>query len=194
MFVYNLKLLILIIFLFNLTTSFSESVIVKNRNRKKVSKDTEVKDINVCDIEQADSPLYCYCNDNKLASAEDANCLIFNKLELQDPIWTHFNSQIYIKKLSFVVRSDGSITYVPTAVLRQLKNLNTVSFQHAKLDAIESQSFAGLPTVSTINLNKNSVGMLKWHAFEGLRNLTVLNLDENFISELSRYKHFFNHL
>lgn len=166
-----------------------DSALTKAKARRiKAPKDSsrELKEINVCDIEQEDTPLYCYCNDNKLADAEDANCLIFNRLELSNPIWAHFNSQMYIRKLSFVVRNDGSFTYIPTAVLRQLKSLNVISFQHAKLDAIESQAFSALPSISTINLSKNNINTLKWHAFESLRNLTVLNLDENSITELSR--------
>ncbi|OXU23825.1 hypothetical protein TSAR_008351 [Trichomalopsis sarcophagae] len=186
MFVMNPRFLLLSVLLVLSAINLCESSTVKNRNRKKQQREKEQKEINVCDIEQENTPLYCYCNDNKLASAEDANCLIFNKLELSDPIWAHFNAQMYIRKLSFVVRSDGMITYVPTGVLRQLKSLNTISFQHAKFDAIESQSFASLPSVSTINLNKNNINVLKWHSFEGLRNLTLLNLDENYISELSR--------
>ncbi|XP_058797534.1 connectin isoform X2 [Phymastichus coffea] len=179
------RLILLSALLLSVATSIGESATMKNRRGKKPTKQ-EQKDINVCDIEQADSPFYCYCNDNKLASAEEANCLIFNRFELSDPIWAHFNSQMYIRKLNFVVKNDGTITYIPTAVLRQLKTLNTVSFQHAKFDAIESQAFSSLPTVATINLAKNSINMLKWHAFESLANLTILNLDENYISELSR--------
>ncbi|XP_008217372.1 connectin [Nasonia vitripennis] len=186
MFAMNPRFLLLSVLLVLLAINLCESSTAKNRNRKKQQREKEQKEINVCDIEQENTPLYCYCNDNKLASAEDANCLIFNKLELSDPIWAHFNAQMYIRKLSFVVRSDGMITYVPTGVLRQLKSLNAISFQHAKFDAIESQSFASLPSVSTINLNKNNINVLKWHSFEGLRNLTLLNLDENYISELSR--------
>uniref|UniRef100_A0ABD2WXZ5 Connectin n=1 Tax=Trichogramma kaykai TaxID=54128 RepID=A0ABD2WXZ5_9HYME len=181
-----MRILLLGILLLCCSFSLTESAITKQRSRKKPSKDQQHRDLNVCDFEQTDSPLFCYCNDNKLDSAEDANCLIFKKLELSDPIWAHFNSQLYIHKLSFIVRSEGEISYIPTAVLRQLKHLNTVSFQHAKLEAIESQSFGTLPSLSTIILNKNNIQWLKWHAFENLRNLTLLNLDENDISELSR--------
>ncbi|CAB0038369.1 unnamed protein product [Trichogramma brassicae] len=182
----DMRILLLGLLLLYCSFSLTESAITKQRSRKKPSKDQQHRDLNVCDFEQTDSPLFCYCNDNKLDSAEDANCLIFKKLELSDPIWAHFNSQLYIHRLSFIVRSEGEISYIPTAVLRQLKHLNTVSFQHAKLEAIESQSFGTLPSLSTIILNKNNIQLLKWHAFENLRNLTLLNLDENDISELSR--------
>ncbi|KAJ8684391.1 hypothetical protein QAD02_020183 [Eretmocerus hayati] len=160
---------------------------IKGRSRKKGSKQYQGQhDINVCDIEQSDAPLYCHCNDNNIAKTEEANCLVFKKLELGDPIWAHFNSQIYIKRLTFTVKSDGSITYVPSAVLRQLKTLNVVSFQHASFNRIPRQTFASLPTLSTINLSKNGITGLEWHTFEVLTNLTELNLDDNQIPDLNR--------
>lgn len=162
----------------------------KERNRKKKAgkeRDNSADaDVNICDIEQTHAPIFCYCNANPFQEVEEANCLIFRTFEATDTIWDHFSSQPNIQRLTFTVKNDGYINYVPTPILRHFSRLYTLSFQYAKFNAIESKAFADLPTVSTINLNKNNIFSIKWHAFERLANLTVLNLDDNYIAELNR--------
>ncbi|KAL2712238.1 connectin-like [Vespula squamosa] len=156
----------------------------RSRGKKKVAKET--KEVNVCDIEGRQAPVYCYCDNNGLRNASDVNCLVLNRFKVDDPMWSYFVSQIYLTKLSLTVRASGTLDYVPTDVLRQLKNLKTVVFQYAKIEELAERSFSNLSSIVEINLSRNMIVVLKKYAFENIKELIAINLDDNRIAEINR--------
>ncbi|XP_072753723.1 connectin [Anoplolepis gracilipes] len=179
-----LQLLLLTILL----VSSSLAVTRQLRGKKKViAKETkESKEINICDVQVQQAPMYCYCNNNGLHNATNANCWVMSKLEPDDPIWTYFTSQAYLKELTFTVRQIDSLDYVPRVILHQLRNLYTVTFQYAKFHEIVEHTFSNLIGIIQINLKRNMIVTLHKNAFENMRDLTAIYLDENRISEINR--------
>lgn len=157
----------------------------RTRNLKKITKDS--KEINVCDLEQHGSPIYCFCDRPQIRNATDVNCLIFDKFDVNDQVWNHFTSQIYMEKLTFKVKSGVSFTYVPTNVLKQLKNLQVVNFQYTTIDVLTEHAFSNHSSIAEIHLNLNAIVSLRKYSFENMRNLSLINLDGNQLTEINRY-------
>ncbi|XP_035730290.1 connectin-like, partial [Vespa mandarinia] len=170
--------------LFGLLIVSSLAATSRSRGKKKVAKET--KEINICDIEGRQAPVYCYCDNNGLRNATDANCLVLNRFKVDDPMWSYFISQIYLTKLALTVRASGTLDYIPTDVLRQLKNLKIVTFQYAKIEELGERSFSNLSSITDINLSRNMIVVLKKYAFENIKELNVVNLDDNRIAEINR--------
>ncbi|KAK2586412.1 hypothetical protein KPH14_010697 [Odynerus spinipes] len=170
--------------LFALLIASSLAATTRSRGKKKVAKETT--EVNVCEIESQQAPVYCYCDNNGFRNATDATCLVLNKFKVDDPMWPYFVSQIHLTKLAFTVRVAGSLDYIPSYILRQLKNLKIITFQYAKIDELAERSFSNLSSITEINLSRNMIVVLKKYAFENMRELTVINLDENRIAEINR--------
>jgi len=168
----------------------SQAVTRQLRGKKKIiAKETkESKQINICDIQVQQTPMYCYCNNNDLQNATNANCWVLSKFERNDPTWNYFTSQIHLKELTFTVRQIDSLDHVPIQLLHQLKNLHTFAIKYAKFHEIVEHTFNNLIGIVEINLHRNTIVTLHKNAFENMRNLTVINLDENRISEINRYE------
>lgn len=172
------------VFFFALLIVSTLAATTRSRGKKKVAKET--KEVNICDIEGRQAPVYCYCDNNGLRNATDANCLVLNKFKVDDTMWSYFVSQIYLTKLALTVRASGTLDYIPTDVLRQLKHLKIVVFQYAKIEELAERSFSNLSSIVEINLSRNMIVVLKKHAFENVKELNVINLDDNRISEINR--------
>lgn len=184
-FLYNSLILELLL----LTILFASSglAVSKARGKKKIVKETNTKEVNICDIQGQQAPIYCYCNNVGLQNASDVNCWVLSKFERDDPMWGYFTSQIRLEKLTFTVRQIGSLDYVPSQLLHQLKNLRVIVFQYGWLHELTERTFSNLNGVAEINLSRNMIVVLRKYAFENMRNLTVINLDDNRISEINRY-------
>lgn len=157
----------------------------RSRSKKK-TKDTKEKQVNVCEIDEQGASLYCYCNSNDLRNATEANCLIFGRLEPEQPIWNHFSSQPYLKKLTLIVRHDGNFSHIPTTAIKQLKDIETIMIQYANISVVPERAFSNISTVVEINLSRNRIENLTRYAFENMKNLTHVNLDDNRIAEIYR--------
>ncbi|XP_036142370.1 connectin [Monomorium pharaonis] len=181
-FLYNS--LILKVLLLMVLFATSGLAVSKSRGKKKIAKET--KEMNICDIQSQQAPMYCYCNNVSLQNASDVNCWILSKFERNDPLWDYFTSQIHLEKLTFTVRQIGSLDYVPSQLLHQLKNLRVIVFQYGWLHELSERAFSNLNGVAEINLSRNMIVVLRKYAFENMRNLSVINLDDNRISEINR--------
>lgn len=177
------RLFLQILFLVSIAAS-SLSASTRSRGKKKVAK--EVKDANICEIKGMQAPMYCYCNSNELRNATDATCVILNPFTNSDPTWNNFDSQIYLQKLKFVVRTPNGLDYIPVQLLTLLKNLQIITIQDASINEIAEYAFSNLPIITDINLSRNSISTLRMHAFEDMKNLTIVYLSENRITEINR--------
>ncbi|XP_050449403.1 connectin [Cataglyphis hispanica] len=181
-FLYTFLILQLLTILF---ASSSLAVTRQLRGKKKIVA-KEAKETNICDVHVQQAPIYCYCNNNGLQNATNANCWVMSKVERDNPMWSSFTSQIHLKDLTFTVRQIDSLDYVPSQLLHQLKSLRSVTFQYANFHEIVEHTFSNLIDIIKINLNRNMIFTLHKNAFENMRDLTVINLDENHISEINR--------
>lgn len=178
------RLFLQILFLVSIVASSLSASTRSRGGKKKVAK--EVKDANICEIKGMQAPMYCYCNDNELRNATDATCVILNPFTSNDPTWNNFDSQIYLQKLKFVVRTPNGLDYIPVQLLTLLKNLQIITIQDASINEIAEYAFSNLPMITDINLSRNSISILRMHAFENMKNLTVVYLSENRITEMNR--------
>ncbi|XP_068976753.1 connectin-like [Bombus flavifrons] len=169
-----------------LTSMFPSSLSASTRSRgkKKVAKET--KEVNICAIEGVQAPMYCYCDNNTIRNATEATCVVLSPFSINDPTWNYFTSQIYLQKLKFVVRTPNGLEYIPVQLLRQLKNLQKITFQDASIEELKESAFSNLPTITEIDLSTNSISTLRTHAFENLKNLTAIFLNSNRITEINR--------
>ncbi|XP_051160091.1 connectin-like isoform X2 [Leptopilina boulardi] len=180
-FVLELCLLILAI-----TTS--EGAKTKLKNIKKLSKEVkEIKEVDICDLQKLEAPFFCYCNGVGVKNVTDTNCLIFDKFEEVNPLWNHFESQIFTEKLTFKVRlPNGNLTYIPTQVLKQLKHVHILIIEYAKIHKLQENVFSNYTAMNEISLMRNSITSLAEYAFNNMKNLIFINLDENQITEIRR--------
>ncbi|XP_015187783.1 PREDICTED: connectin isoform X2 [Polistes dominula] len=170
--------------LYALLIAVSLAASTRSRSKKKVTKET--KEVNICDIQNQEAPIFCYCDSNALRNATTANCLVLNKFKVDDPMWNYFVSQIHLTKLMFTVRASGGLDYVPSNVLKQFKNLKSISLEYAKLTELAERSFSNLSEVTEIDLSKNTIAVLKKYAFENMKELKTILLDDNRITEINR--------
>lgn len=142
--------------------------------------------INICDINDRDSKVHCYCEfSQEINEAVKTECWVFNGgIEKTDPLWTSFTSQSNIETLAFNVRADGGLDFVPSKVFRYVRKLKNFSIKFSSIPKIESFTFSNLSAVQEMTLTKNQIVHLSKHSFYNLPNLTVLTLDENRIKEL----------
>jgi len=168
-----------------LTLLFTSSVVSKTRGRKKIFK--EMKQVNICNIQDPQSSMYCYCNNNG-QNVSDINCLILNEVKQNDPLWDSFTSQTHLEKLMLTVRTPGKLEFVPSRLLQKLKNLRVITLSFGRFHDLNQRTFNNLNGIAEINLIDNMIFVLHKHAFENMRNLTLVNLDNNRISEIKRYE------
>ena len=181
-FLYNFFILELLL----LTILFASSGLAMSKTRDKKKNIKETKEVNICDILGQQAPIYCYCNDG-LHNSSVVSCLVLSKFERTDPMWNYFKSQTQLEKLTFTVRQLDSLDYVPDHLLRNLKNLRIIVFQHGKFHKLASYTFSNLSSIVEINLSGNMIVELSNYTFETMQNLTFINLDYNRIFEIIRY-------
>ncbi|KAL4714209.1 hypothetical protein ACJJTC_002846 [Scirpophaga incertulas] len=155
-------------------------------NRRKQKEKIPPTIINICDINDRDSKVHCYCEfSQEINEAVKTECWVFNGgIERTDPLWTSFTSQSNIETLAFNVRADGGLDFVPTKVFRYLRKLKNFSIKFSSIPKLEANTFVNLTTVQEMTLTKNQIVHVNKHTFYNLPNLTVLTLDENRIKEL----------
>lgn len=155
-------------------------------NRRKQKDKTLPAIINICDINDRDSKVHCYCEHSQdINEAEKTECWVFNGGMLKtDPLWTSFTSQTNIQTLAFNVRADGGLDFVPTKVLLYLRKLKNFSIKYSSIPKIETNTFGNLTSIQEMTLTKNKIAVLGKYSFSNMPNLTMLTLDENRITEL----------
>ncbi|KAL4715800.1 hypothetical protein ACJJTC_006379 [Scirpophaga incertulas] len=141
--------------------------------------------VNICDIQDRVSKVHCYCESIKMKTATKADCWVFNGgIAEDDPFWSNFYSQPKIEKLTFNVRADGGLTYIPAKVIVRLERLQHLNIQYANIFSIPSFAFTNSTTLREITLPKNKIAKLEKMAFAHLIMLSNVSLVENQMAEL----------
>lgn len=142
---------------------------------------------NICDITDRDSKVHCYCeNTREPRNATKAECWVFNGgIPRDDVIWQSFASQPTLQTLSFNVRVDGALGYVPTKALHYLQRLRSINIKYGNIVEVSQHAFANLTNLKEAILAQNQIEVLHSFAFAHLPNITTINLEENMILEIS---------
>lgn len=181
----DLKYLILMIAFATVEINVTESR--QNDKRRWKNDKTYSHYVNICDIQDRVSKVHCYCESIKIKTATKADCWVFNGgIAEDDPFWSNFYSQPKIEKLTFNVRADGGLTYIPAKVIVRLEHLQYINIQYANIFSIPSFAFTNSTTLREITLPKNKITKLERNAFAHLLRLSNVSLVENQISELNR--------
>ncbi|XP_072930109.1 uncharacterized protein [Epargyreus clarus] len=143
---------------------------------------------NICDITDRDSKVHCYCeNAREPKNATKAECWVFNGgIPRDDLIWQSFASQPFLETLSFNVRVDGALGYVPTKALHYLQILRSINIKYGNIIDVTTYAFANLTNLGEVMLSQNQIETLQQYAFAHLPNLTMINLEENMIVEIGK--------
>ncbi|CAH0727185.1 unnamed protein product, partial [Brenthis ino] len=143
--------------------------------------------VNICDIQDRSSKVHCYCESIKIKTATKADCWVFNGgIAEDDPFWSNFYSQPKIERLTFNVRADGGLTFIPAKVIVRLDRLQYLNIQYANIFSIPSFAFTNSTTLREISLPKNKIGKLEKMSFAHLIMLANISLAENQLTELQR--------
>ncbi|XP_041981335.1 connectin-like [Aricia agestis] len=147
---------------------------------------------NICDITDRNSKVHCYCeNTRELKNATKAECWVFNGgIPRDDPIWQSFASQPALHTLSFNVRVDGALNYIPTKSLQYLQRLRSINIKYGNIGDITSFAFANLTNLNEAVLSSNQIGTLESYAFAHLPNITLINLEDNALIEIDKVSFF----
>ncbi|KAJ8720369.1 hypothetical protein PYW07_012412 [Mythimna separata] len=181
----DLKYLILMIAFATVEINVTES----RQNDKRRWKNDKIYShyVNICDIQDRGSKVHCYCESIKIKTATKADCWVFNGgIAEDDPFWSNFYSQPKIEKLTFNVRADGGLTYIPAKVIVRLERLQYLNIQYANIYSIPSFAFTNSTTLREITLPKNKIAKLEKMSFAHLIMLSNVSLVENQLSELKR--------
>lgn len=181
----DLKFLILMIAFATVEINVTESR--QNDKRRRKNDKNYSPYVNICDIQDRGSKVHCYCESINIKTATKADCWVFNGgIAEDDPFWSNFYSQPKIEKLTFNVRADGGLTYIPAKVIVRLERLQYLNIQYANIYSISSFAFTNSTTLREITLPKNKIGKLEKMSFAHLIMLSNVSLVENQISELKR--------
>ncbi|XP_026493985.1 connectin-like [Vanessa tameamea] len=182
----DFKYLILMIAFATVEINLTESR-QNDKRRWKSEKSLYSHYVNICDIQDRVSKVHCYCESIKIKTATKADCWVFNGgIAEDDPFWSNFYSQPKIERLTFNVRADGGLTYIPAKVIVRLDRLQYLNIQYANIFSIPSFAFTNSTTLREISLQKNKIGKLERMAFAHLIMLANVSVAENQISELQR--------
>ncbi|XP_045773869.1 connectin-like [Maniola jurtina] len=184
----TLARLIYICIIFTLVNEMSIAVQARDNTKRRTKEKSGGFQKNICDITDRDSKVHCYCeNTREPRNATKAECWVFNGgIPRDDLIWQSFASQPTLQTLSFNVRVDGALGYVPTKALHYLQRLRSINIKYGNIVDVSTYAFANLTNLKEVSLSQNQVEMLQQYAFAHLPNLTVVNLEENMILEIGR--------
>ncbi|XP_049875593.1 connectin-like [Pectinophora gossypiella] len=180
--------LLLALALTSVQISYTESRLNEKRRDKTERRyhGAQNKD-NICEITNRESKVHCYCENTDIQTATKADCWVFNGgIAESDPIWASFNSQPHLEKLTFNVRSDGALKFVPLHVIHRMKRLQKLYIHYATLNKIEKKTFSNMTTVRDITLMNNKITELDFSAFTNLPALVNLTIKENKVTEIQR--------
>ncbi|XP_014355396.2 connectin [Papilio machaon] len=164
------------------------TVHARDNNKRRTKDKTGGFQKNICDITDRDSKVHCYCeNAREPRNASKAECWVFNGgISPDDYIWQSFASQPTLQTLSFNVRVDGALGYVPTKALQYLQRLRTINIKYGNIVDVTTFAFANLTNLKEVTLSQNQIETLQQYAFAHLPNITMINLEENMIVEIGR--------
>ncbi|XP_038212644.1 connectin-like [Zerene cesonia] len=183
-----IQYLLLALALTSVQISYTESRLNEKRRDKTERRyhAAQAKD-NMCEIANRESKVHCYCENTEIKTATRADCWVFNGgIDETDPIWSSFNSQPLLEKLTFNVRSDGALKFVPLNVIHKLKRLQKLQIHYATLSKIEKKTFTNMSTVREITLMNNKIMELDFSAFANLPSLVNLTIKGNKVTEIQR--------
>ncbi|CAH2239889.1 jg4574 [Pararge aegeria aegeria] len=174
--------------IFTLVNEMSIAVQARDNSKRRTKEKSGGFQKNICDITDRDSKVHCYCeNTREPRNATKAECWVFNGgIPRDDLIWQSFATQPTLQTLSFNVRVDGALGYVPTKALQYLQRLRSINIKYGNIVDISTYAFANLTNLKEASLSQNQVEILQQYAFAHLPNLTVVNLEENMILEIGR--------
>ncbi|CAH3977753.1 unnamed protein product [Pieris brassicae] len=182
----GLKYLILMIAFATVEINLTESR-QNDKRRWKSEKSPYSHFVNICDIQDRASKVHCYCESIKIKTATKADCWVFNGgIAEDDPFWSNFYSQPKIERLTFNVRTDGGLTFIPAKVIVRLDHLQYLNIQYANIYSIPSFAFTNSTTLREITLHKNKIAKLEKMSFAHLIMLVNVSLVENQISEITK--------
>lgn len=180
--------LLLALALTSVQISFTESRLNEKRRDKTERRHhaVQAKD-NMCEITNRESKVHCYCENTEVETATRADCWVFNGgIDETDPIWSSFASQPYLERLTFNVRSDGALKFIPLQVIHRLKRLQKLFIHYATLNKIEKKTFSNMSTVREITLMNDKIMELDLFSFSDLPALVNLTIKANKVSEIRR--------
>lgn len=180
--------LLLALALTSVQISYTESRLNEKRRDKTERRfhGTQIKD-NICEISDRESKVHCYCESTEVKTATRADCWVFNGgIDETDPIWSSFSSQPHLERLTFNVRSDGALKFIPLQVIHRMKRLQKLYIHYATLEKIEKRTFSNMSTVREITLMNNKITALDFSAFTNLPSLVNLTIKENKVTEIQR--------
>ncbi|KAJ2951618.1 hypothetical protein O0L34_g13775 [Tuta absoluta] len=180
--------LLLALALTSVQISYTESRLNEKRRDKTERRYHTVQNKdNICEISNRESKVHCYCENTEIKTATRADCWVFNGgIDENDPIWTSFNSQPHLEKLTFNVRSDGALKFVPLHVIHRMKRLQKLYIHYATLTKIEKRTFSNITTLKDITLMNNKITELDFSSFTNLPALVNLTIKENKVTEIQR--------
>lgn len=182
------KYLLLALALTSVQISYTESRLNEKRRDKTERRyhAPQNKD-NICESTDRDSKVHCYCESTEVKTATRADCWVFNGgIDESDPIWNTFNSQPFLEKLTFNVRSDGALKFVPLHVIHRMKRLQKLYIHYATLSKVEKKTFSNITTLRDITLMNDKITELDFSAFANLPSLVNLTIKENKVTEIQR--------
>ncbi|CAG0912259.1 unnamed protein product [Notodromas monacha] len=147
---------------------------------------------NICfwndDVPPTELMIVCHCDghlETDFSSAE-FNCWIVTQMYESDPIWDVFKRQGNLTHLTFNLRQDGNMSFIPKKALQHMDKLVTFKVNHASIPRIRARDFFNLAHLTEIKLSSCEIKKIEKQAFYNLTSLSVLELSHNRIDKIRK--------
>jgi Leucine-rich repeat (LRR) protein len=147
---------------------------------------------NICywndSVPQNELLIVCHCDgylENDYNSS-DFNCWIVSHMHDEDAIWDSFARQKKLTTLTFNLRQDGTLSFIPRKALQHMANIKLFKVNHASIPRIRTRDFAGMHALNEIKLSACEIKKLDKQAFYNLTSLQTLELSHNRIDRIKK--------
>lgn len=161
---------------------------IESRDRTQPRRSEKSKSGGLC-AKDIDMKLHCHCTfDFSKRIVNDVDCLVLHEdLSRSDPAWRAFNTHPHIKHIILAVTRNGFMGYFPTDIIKNQRDLNTITIQYASIREIPDYAFSNLTELHNISLISSKIEIIDQYAFANHLELRAINLEDNQIVSIDRY-------
>lgn len=177
----RISAIVLILLLFNAFLSTSTAAHVRaNSNRRH-----EKTEVNLCS-KDVDMKLACHCSyENGKRTVIETDCFVLSEdFPQSDAAWLSFRQHPNLRHFTLTVHRNGYMSYLPSDVLKNQRELRTITIKYADIREIPMYAFGNLSRLENVTLVRSQIEVLHAHAFEKHDALITLNLEENQIGKI----------
>lgn len=161
---------------------------IESRDRTQPRRSEKSKPGGLC-AKEIDMKLHCHCTfDISKRILNDVDCLVLHEdLPHSDTAWHAFRAHPHIKHMILAVTRNGFMGYFPTDIIKNERDLNTLTIQYANIREIPDFAFSNLTELQNVSLLSSKIEIIDQYAFANHLELRAINMEDNQIVSIDRH-------